>query len=313
MLSLYLQLAMAQVFTPPAAPIAEWWDVVGAPSGAVVIMSPTEALWSADGARFAPILAGDDNVTAVALDDDGTAWVARGTRIGIRTPKGAERWIDAPGETGSTRDLWVRGRFVVWAGDAGPDDDSIFMVSRDGGRTFEERLEWEVGNYALELALDAKGRVHYVTGWEAGCGGGYQQRFAGKVGDQALMSVDWAFDAPGNYFATASGWAYVGDETCNKSGLCALPPAGDARPIVRDLGVEDHNVSVTGAADDSVAWLVVADHTLVRARGADARIVNRTTPKEVRSVAVAAGRPWIATPSTLHRLDGDRWVEVKVR
>jgi hypothetical protein len=127
-----LQLALA--YFVPAAPPEPWVGVAGAHGGAVAVWSGSTVVWSGDGVRFAPVLADAPAVSAVALDDDGTAWVARAGRIGIRESGGLERWLTVADEVADIELLRVRrGRAVVLA--RMRDEERGFFVSRDGGRT----------------------------------------------------------------------------------------------------------------------------------------------------------------------------------
>lgn len=311
MLFLFLQLAMAQVFPPAADP---WVGVVGAPSGAVAAWTSSRVLWSARGEGFEPILVGADPIATVALDDDGSAWVARGMRLGVRTPDGVERWLALPGDGVATERLLVRKGRIVWLGRTEADGDATYMVSRDGGVTFAARPDWPVGNFTNEVSLDARGRVQIIAGSEASCGGGYQNRVAGALGDLELAEAPWDLDAPVDYVASPSGWAYVPDDACgDREGLCAVPPkSGASRPLAVDVGAVEGRPSMFGVGDDTRTWLV-ADGRLLVATGAKARVMSRALPRDASAIGVAAGRPWVLAAGGLHVLEGDHWRAVALR
>ena len=299
---------LAWLISLALVPSSTWSQLEASPSGAVVVASDLEVRLSTDqGKTFRGTLFGVDRVDSVALTDDGTLYVARHGRLGVRAPDGAERWSRLPAET--TYLLVANGAYVLWLGVTDPEADESWWASADGGATFTQRPEWKTGTNANTAALTPAGRVHLLLGWEAPCGGGYQERYVGRISDHELRSTGWPLDSPVDYFPTTRGWVYVPDDCdeFNRYVLCAVSPRG----VVSRLAVpfDDEDYGPMYAAEDGARTWLLHHGQLTRAAGRLARVVSTAGPLDARGLAATSGTRWVITEAGLIMAFTDgRWI-----
>ena len=303
MLGWFLALVLA---APPA-----WHSIVASPAGAVAVSDgPAVRLTHDHGATWTSVLAGEGVVDALALAADGSLYVSRGQRLGVRTPRGLERWTRLPGRRGLA--LVANGGRVAWLADGGSHEGERWYVSIDDGATFRPRVGWSVGNNHNALALAADGRVQLMWGVEAPCGGGYQARALGRAWDEELAPADFPLDRPYDWMPHANGWVFTpgdcGASDDDHDAWCAVSPAGELHrlPIAFPRGAPAALVASEGPR----VWLLAGGRLAV-ARGRGARPLTRDAPVDAAALAVANGEPWVLTTGArvLAYRDG-AWVDV---
>lgn len=109
-------------------------------------------------------------------------------------------------------ELWVEGdrRIVRPTADrlAGQEDVAATLwVSDDAGRTWRTVMLPACGNAGCVLRLERGGALQFMTGHEAPCGGGLQDRQVGHVDGRAWTVVPWPWDSPLGFSLPADGWA----------------------------------------------------------------------------------------------------------
>jgi len=309
---LWSSTALADKADPPPGP---YRGVTASIDGRFVAKWTIDAVSiSTDGGKsFAPALDHPGEVSAAALDARGTLYVVRGTSVGVQSGT-SERWSTVPGVI-SISDMIVAGPNVVLqalVAAVGDDDPAErIVVSRDAGRSWTARPEWQVGNFQTTVALADDGTIDYISGWEAACGGGYQSRFHGSIASETLSDGRWSMDAPTTATPTLSGVAYALDESCvpGQTALCAdttrgvvavrldhpyAVPAGTYQLFSRALG--KRSIVLMGSA------LVMLDGT----RG---RVLATNAPAQVSSFSgTAQGEAWVIADGQVRHFTGAAWV-----
>ncbi|MCE9580691.1 MAG: hypothetical protein K8W52_46650 [Deltaproteobacteria bacterium] len=136
----------------------------------VIAVRVADEAWASidDGAHFRQVLASDEPIRAIAIDDDGRIYAATDTRLGIRDPRGAERWELHASATGDRERepagaLIAVGRDALWVG------DGQLLVSRAGGRwraqaTPDGRFDDLVGGRAWDGVIYRGGHIQDMCG-----------------------------------------------------------------------------------------------------------------------------------------------------
>jgi hypothetical protein len=128
---------------------------------------------------------------------------------------------------------------------------ATLWVSEDEGQTWREVTLPECGNAGCVLRVERGGALQFMTGHEAGCGGGDQERLVGHVDGREWRAAPWPWDSPFAYQLPADGWAAA---DCS-------PPEGfegpDRVPCLVDL--EGREVYLPVAWDDDETRPLVVD------------------------------------------------------
>lgn len=268
-----------------------------------------------DGRTFEPVVEAPDglSVTRAALSAEGRLYVVldgpRGPAVSVGT---AARLITVertgargesslpPGEV----DMLVAGRGGDLAvvlhrpAEAVPE---LVSASVDAGATWIAQDVY-VGNAGFELAWSADGVLDVMTGSEASCGGGYQERWSGRVRDDAWTTVAWPLDTPLSWGVGAERFAYAVDH----DGCDDAHPTGPAVCAVRD---GRSTVALPLPAESFDAFTVVTNgphtlaqlgSTLLSLHGSRARVLSNAVPGDVevhttdargRALGLWQGRP----------------------
>lgn len=80
-------------------------------------------------------------------------------------------------------------------------------VSEDAGRIWRRVELPPCGNAGCVLRLEKGGALQMMTGFEAGCGGGYQTRMVGHLDGREWQEAPWSWDSPLRFSLPADGWA----------------------------------------------------------------------------------------------------------
>jgi hypothetical protein len=109
-------------------------------------------------------------------------------------------------------ELWVEGDRHVVRPTAerlrGLEDAAATLwVSDDAGQTWRTVPLPTCGNAGCVLRLERDGALQFMTGHEAPCGGGTQDRQFGHVDGRAWTSAPWPWDSPLSFTLPADGWA----------------------------------------------------------------------------------------------------------
>jgi hypothetical protein len=264
----------------------------------------TLALWTTDevllsrddGASFTPALGGGGEVRGVAFGAGGTLFVLR-DQLGVLRSDGRALRRDVP-LAGPVHQVGFGGGRVVVIGLAKPDDTRPTVASSaNEGRTWTLRELPAWGNDHNEVVVQADGRVDYMGGSEASCGGGHQYHWRGHVDGRDFTEVDWPLDAPGQFRIGPGGWTYApvacDEPSPRHENLCAVSPAGKAiavalvrtkDPPEGDL-VIGPGVAIWGERLLRVDGAKLSD--LARAPGGIAQV---TVDAEGRVLGIAEGR-----------------------
>jgi alpha-tubulin suppressor-like RCC1 family protein len=109
------------------------------------------------GLSFRPVLSAPEPITAAAMADDGTFFVARHHRLGVLTHQGREVWRELPDE-GRCAGLVASHGLVVWYGWVG--NRPLLMLSEDAGGHFARRdLPPMDGSGDNQLLIDDDGSL----------------------------------------------------------------------------------------------------------------------------------------------------------
>ncbi len=174
-------------------------------------------------------LSGD---VAVAVDRRGTIWGAdaesqvliRRTRRGkvVRTAAPKLAKLRGPLE------LKTAGGWIVVHEDLDLEDGAL-LATRDRGRRWYSQVLPECGNNDCQFTVLGDGGWSLMTGFEAGCGGGYQERHLGRLDATSHREGPWPWDSP--LFATAGDhvFGFCDDEAAN------VPCSIDRKGVVRRL------------------------------------------------------------------------------
>ena len=175
-------------------------------------------------------------------------------------------------------------------------------ISSDRGRTWSER-EAPSGNAANTLFVGSGGELNLLVGNEAGCGGGFQERFTSRVGDSEWSAAAWPFDIPVGAFAGPGGWAYGYEQSCQGTdGLCAVR---DGEPVLV-RAISDYPSDETWATNGHTV-IAAIDQLLLRIDGGVARDLG-APPAELSAMAVdPAGEPLAIANGTLVRFEAGAW------
>lgn len=106
----------------------------------------------------------------------------------------AERWIVRPDAD------WLNGGFEE-------SRTGTLYVSEDAGRTWRTVTLPACGNAGCVLRLEKGGALQMMTGSEAPCGGGHQQRMIGHLDGREWQDAPWPWDSPLDFHLPADGWA----------------------------------------------------------------------------------------------------------
>lgn len=109
-------------------------------------------------------------------------------------------------------ELWVEGdrRIVRPTADrlARLEDTAADLwVSDDAGKTWRTVTLPACGNAGCVLCLERGGALQFMTGHEAPCGGGGQDRQVGHLDGREWSSAPWPWDSPLGFTLPADGWA----------------------------------------------------------------------------------------------------------
>jgi hypothetical protein len=113
---------------------------------------------------------------------------------------------------GRRAELWVEGdRRVVrpTAERLGrlEDEAATLWVSDDAGKTWRTVTLPACGNAGCVLRLERGGALQFMTGHEAACGGGGQDRQVGHLDGREWTGAAWPWDSPLGFTLPADGWA----------------------------------------------------------------------------------------------------------
>ncbi len=133
----------------------------------VIAVHSASEVWASidDGAHFRRVLASDDPIRAIAVDDDGRIYAATDRALGIRELRGRERWTPhaaiASGDPSGA--LITVGRDALWIGDA------ALVISRAGGPwravpTDDARYDDLVGGQAWDGVIYRGGHIQDMCG-----------------------------------------------------------------------------------------------------------------------------------------------------
>lgn len=155
----------------------------------------------------------------------GTPALPRAAAAALRAGR-AELWREGDRLVVRPTDAWLAG---------GEGRTGRVHLSEDAGRSWRVVELPPCGNAGCALRLERGGAFALVTGHEAPCGGGTQERLVGRLGDAEFANAPWPWDTPfdfalpGDGFAAAGchpgyalGEAYHGPETA----LCLVDEAG---------------------------------------------------------------------------------------
>jgi hypothetical protein len=190
---------------------------------------------------------------------------------------------------GQTTWFVAGGGWLAWLGQEGNEVEQ-YMISRDGGETWQAARSPGRHNAGNAARLDPDGTLYTMGDSEAPCGGGGQSRERGRVDGTAWESLPWSIDSPTQWWLGARGWGY-GVAGCGADGnvrrLCAIGPQqeDDARPVPGPELKDNQAVVVVSNGRDTLARI---DQRLYRLRGGDAELVDRHVPSDVSSLAVDA-------------------------
>ena len=226
--------AEGEPYDPPPARL-----LAAGPSG-VWAASDRSRLWigSLDEGSATSVERGSTrSIRAIDVDREGSVWIVEsGGRL-------LEAGLDkAPRERGqipfdSVSALQVRGEWFVALGHAGDSDEGQpreLALSHEG-RDWTRYPTPDDGNMHDDLSVGAEGLIQLLDGQEAGCGGGYQERWIAQLdpvelaaGTLTWTSVDWPFDAAFDRHVGAGGWAFAHDECAEEldDELCAVDRSG---------------------------------------------------------------------------------------
>jgi hypothetical protein len=109
-------------------------------------------------------------------------------------------------------ELWVEGdRRVVRPTAARlarlEDTAADLWVSDDAGKTWRTLTLPTCGNAGCVLRVERDGALQFMTGHEAPCGGGGQDRLVGHLDGREWAAAPWPWDSPFGYTLPADGWA----------------------------------------------------------------------------------------------------------
>jgi len=293
------------VATAPTPKAEAGLALLGAPNGAVAMTVKRGIKLSADGVETAKlVLKNRGKLEAATFDQDGSLWVARSRgQLGARTPDGKERWMKVPGAV-TTQGLAVRDGVIVWRGTT--KGSERFMVSTDAGETFVERPSWSIGSFETAFTLGADGRIQIIAGWEASCGGGYQARQYGSVGDEELPQAPWGLDVSTGYVTGAKGWAFVASDCGDKPGVCALPPTSEDIKVLEIPWDADKSSPFLSTHNDETTWIAI-DTDLFTATEGKSKKIAADLPEGAEGLALVKGQPWILADGLVYRRGPDAW------
>lgn len=187
---------------------------------------------------------------------------------------------------------------LVWAGRPPAAFEPMpVRVSRDLGVRWRALRTPEVGNAGYALQVEPDGSLQLMSGFEAACGGGGQQRSTGGL-DGRWRDAVWPLDVPYGWFLGPGGWAYartLAGERCGAdAALCAIRgqkiqpvhlPQAPGRPLGE--GWPDEGF----AADNGGQMVITVGRDLVELEGARMRRLA-AAPRGLTALALdAAGRP----------------------
>jgi len=296
------------VATAPTPKAEAGLALFGAPNGAVALTVKKGIKFSPDGVEAAKlVLRGRGAIEAAAFDQDGSLWVARSRgKLGVRTPDGKERWTKVPGAV-TTEGLAVRDGVIVWRGTT--KDTERFMVSTDAGQTFVERPSWSIGSFETAFTLGADGRIQIIAGWEASCGGGYQARQYGGVGDEELPEAPWNLDVSTGYAAGAKGWAFVASDCGDKTGVCAMSPTSEDITVLEIPWDAEKSGYFVSTHNDETTWIAIEKDLFAATEGKTKKIAA-DLPEGTEGLALVKAEPWVLANGLVYQRGTDTWERV---
>ena len=257
-----------------------------------------------------------------SLDVDHDRVAAAGQRLLYLSDDAGRRFREAPypalpAVRGTLR-VQVAGDWLVVYDELVSGSSSAAAASRDNGRTWRSVDLPSCGNAGCQLAVLADGRLDFMTGSEAGCGGGYQTRSLGHVDSRDWIESGWQGDSPFGWFLDA-GWVIGLCDTDSGETGCALAhdntkilfPAPASAPFSQRQAITKTRAVVgqtvfrlaRGSAPKKLAHfpagaqLVGADPSVLIRSGKTVRRLNGTTwktlftvPKRVQSLRSAGRR-----------------------
>ena len=238
-----------------------------------------------------------------SLDVDHERVAAAGQRLLYLSEDAGRRFREAPypalpGVQGKLQ-VQVAGDWLVVYDDLAGGSSAAAAASRDGGKTWRAVDLPHCGNAGCQLALLADGRLDFMTGSEAGCGGGYQTRSVGHVDGRDWVESGWDSDSPYGWFLNA-GWVIGICDTDSGEIACALDH--DKTKIL--FTAPDSGRFTKGQAITKTR--AVVGQTVFRLSGGTAPKKLARLPAEAELVG-ADPRVLIRSGKTVQRLTGTRW------
>lgn len=252
-----------------------------AASGESPVWAASDGRWLLVGSDDAEVAAiereGWSAIVALAVDDGGSIFTVDAHDTLVRYASTGERqrtralpvttveslhaageWIVVRGEVREGDEV-ASPRLITGESDFLPDyhDGSALAISRDGGETWAVRAMPSGGSFFNQLVVSPEGAMQWMIGEEAGCGGGWQQRWAGHVDRPGWRELAWYGDAPVDRQPTAGGRVYAwvsGYDACGGdsdfSGLCVYDRKSETRKV---LAFDDGQYLVAHDGDDTLA------------------------------------------------------------
>jgi hypothetical protein len=170
------------------------------------------------------------------------------------------------------------------------------------------------------LRVEPDGSLQLMSGFEAACGGGGQQRSTGGL-DGRWRDAVWPLDVPYGWFLGPGGWAYarrLGGERCGaKAVLCAI--RGETIRPVRLAQAPGHALGEGWpdegfAADNGSRMVITVDRYLLELEENSMRRLA-AAPRGVAALALdTTGRPIaVADGQLLSWSPTSGWQQVAVR
>ena len=165
-----------------------------------------------DGANFTTLRCPEeDSIEYVTFSGDGTFFVFchKSNLLLVQTLQ--ETLTRALPFVGAVVAVAANKSQLVWLG-RDPEYKELLAISSDQGKTWKlsqsEEGAVDPGTDGNALYLSESGQLHEITGFEAGCGGGYQSRYGRGLNQKEWSKLSWPLDTPYNFALGDSGWAY---------------------------------------------------------------------------------------------------------